>query len=131
MADNNKHLTKEIEAVSNDLTIVSSPSNVRIELAGLPLSPTAKALIFWDKERKSTYINTSEMPPLAEGKQYQLWAIVDGKPVDLGVMPLEKQSTALLHVKDVAAPQAFAITIEPKGGSVNPTMDQMIVVGKL
>jgi anti-sigma-K factor RskA len=131
MADNNIHLTKQIEAVTGDLTTVSDPANVRVQLAGLPLSPTARALIFWDKERKSTYINTADLPPLAMEKQYQLWAIVDGKPVDLGVLPIDKQQTALVKVKDVSAPQAFAITIEPKGGSVNPTMDQMIVLGKL
>ncbi len=131
LADNNVHLTKQISAVTDDLTVVSSSSNVKVELAGLPLSPTAKALIFWDKERKATYINTAELPPLAQEKQYQLWAIVDGKPVDLGVLPTEGKQTALIRVKDVSAPQAFAITIEPKGGSVNPTMDQMIVLGKL
>lgn len=131
LADNNLHLTKQISAVTDDLTVVSSPNNVKVELAGLPLSPTAKALIFWDKERKATYINTSELPPLAQEKQYQLWAIVDGKPVDLGTLPTGNEHTALVKVKDVSAPQAFAITIEPKGGSVNPTMDQMIVLGKL
>jgi len=131
LADNNVHLTKQISAVSDDLTAVASSSNVRVELAGLPLSPTARALIFWDKERKATYINTKDLPPLAMDKQYQLWAIVDGKPVDLGVLPTDKQQTALVKVKDVSEPQAFAITIEPKGGSVNPTMDQMIVLGKL
>ncbi|CAK9253497.1 unnamed protein product [Sphagnum jensenii] len=131
LADNNTHLTKQVTTISDDLTAVSSASNVRVELEGLPLSPAARALIFWDKERKATYINTSELPPLAQEKQYQLWAIVDGKPVDLGVLPTDKQQTALLKVKDVSAPQAFAITIEPKGGSVNPTMDQMIVLGKL
>ena len=131
LADNNNHLTKQISTISDDLTVVSSASNVKVELAGLPLSPAAKALIFWDKERKATYINTASLPPLAQEKQYQLWAIVDGKPVDLGILPTDKQQTALIKVKDVSEPQAFAITIEPKGGSVNPTMDQMIVLGKL
>jgi len=131
LADNNTHLTKQISTISDDLTAVSSPTNVRVLLAGLPLSPAAKALIFWDKERKATYINTADLPPLAQEKQYQLWAIVDGKPVDLGVLPNERSQTALIKVKDVSEPQAFAITIEPKGGSVNPTMDQMVVLGKL
>lgn len=131
LADNNTHLTKQISTISDDLTAMASPTNVRVELAGLPLSPAARALIFWDKERKATYINTSQLPPLAEEKQYQLWAIVDGKPVDLGVLPNDKHQVALLKVKNVSAPQAFAITIEPKGGSVNPTMDQMIVLGKI
>ncbi len=131
LADNNAHLTKEVTNISDDLTAVASPSNVKIELAGLPLSPTSRALIFWDRERKATYINTKDLPPLTMGKQYQLWAIVDGKPVDLGVLPTDKQQTARIKVKDVSEPQAFAITIEPKGGSASPTMDQMIVLGKL
>ena len=25
---------------------------------------------------------------------------------------------------------AFAVTLEPRGGSINPTMDQMVVIGK-
>lgn len=131
MADNNAHLTRQINTVTEDLTILSNPSNVKVELAGLPLSPAAKALIYWDKQRKSTYINTAGLPPLAEGKQYQLWAIVDGKPVDLGVLPLGPQETILAHMSDVTEPQAFAITIEPKGGSAGPTLDQMIVLGKM
>ena len=131
LADNNVHLTKQINNITDDLTIISSPSNVKIELAGLALSPASRALIYWDKERKQTYINMSGLPPLAESKQYQLWAIVDGKPVDLGMLPNEKQEALLLRMKDVSEPQAFAITIEPKGGSASPTLDQMIVLGKL
>jgi anti-sigma-K factor RskA len=131
LADNNTHLTKQLNTLGNDISVMSNPSNVKIELAGLPISPAAKALIYWDKERKATYINTSALPPLAEAKQYQLWAIVDGKPVDLGMLPLDKQEASLIRMKDVGEPQAFAITIEPKGGSANPTMDQMIVLGKL
>lgn len=131
LADNNTHLTKQLNTLGNDVSVMSNPSNVKIELAGLPISPAAKALIYWDKERKATYINTSALPPLAEAKQYQLWAIVDGKPVDLGMLPLDKQEATLIRMKDVGEPQAFAITIEPKGGSPGPTMDQMIVLGKL
>ena len=131
LADNNTHLTKQINTLGNDVSVMSSPDNVKVQLAGLPLSPTAQALIFWDKQRKATYINTAQLPPLAEGRQYQLWAIEDGKPVDLGMLPLDKQEAALIRMKDVTAPQAFAITIEPKGGSTGPTMDQMIVLGKV
>ena len=131
LAESNVHLTKQVTTISNDLTVIASPANVKIELAGLPLSPASKALIYWDKVRKQTYINVSDLPPLAEAKQYQLWAIVDGKPVDLGMLPNDKQQAMVLRMKDVSKPQAFAITIEPKGGSVNPTMDQMVVLGKV
>ena len=131
LADNNIHLTKQVNNITNDLTVIANPSNVKIELNGLPLSPTSKALIYWDKERKQTYIDRTSLPALAEAKQYQLWAIVDGKPVDLGMLPTDRQEALLLRMKDISAPQAFAITIEPKGGSINPTMDQMVVLGKV
>ena len=131
LADNNTHLAKQIETVSNDLTIISNPDNVKVELAGQKISPAARALIYWDKERKATYINTANLPPLAQEKQYQLWALVDGKMIDMGLLPLDKHETALIRMKDVAEPKAFAISIEKKGGSVNPTLDNVIVLGKM
>jgi anti-sigma-K factor RskA len=37
-----------------------------------------------------------------------------------------------LHpMKDIEDAQAFAITLEPKGGSVNPTMSEMYVMGSI
>jgi anti-sigma-K factor RskA len=57
---------------------------------------------------------------------------MNGKPVDLGVIGADVwQEKLLVKMKGVNEAQAFAITLEPKGGSVNPTMDQMYVVGKL
>jgi anti-sigma-K factor RskA len=35
------------------------------------------------------------------------------------------------EMKSVALAQAFAVTLEPRGGSVNPTMDQMVVIKML
>jgi len=35
------------------------------------------------------------------------------------------------RMKSVKGAQAFAVTLEPKGGSVNPTMDQMMAIGNI
>jgi hypothetical protein len=61
-------------------------------------------------------------------KQYQLWAIVSGKPVSLGVLD---SSNTMQEGLPVSNPQAFAITLEPSGGSINPTMDQMYAMAGL
>ncbi len=34
-------------------------------------------------------------------------------------------------MKDIGAAQTFAVTLEPKGGSVSPTLSQMIVAGNI
>ena len=34
------------------------------------------------------------------------------------------------EMKSIASCDAFAVTLEPRGGSPGPTMDQMVVIGK-
>ncbi|MES2765785.1 MAG: anti-sigma factor, partial [Bacteroidota bacterium] len=70
-----------------------------------------------------------KLPPPPPGQQYQLWAIKGGKPVNEGVF--EVDSAAIHKMPTVAEPEAFAVTIEPMGGSENPTMENMMWFGKL
>jgi anti-sigma-K factor RskA len=72
-----------------------------------------------------------KMPVNDKAHQYQLWALVGGKPVDLGVFDSGADTlTNIKEMKSLASADAFAVTLEPRGGSVNPTMDQMMVIGK-
>jgi anti-sigma-K factor RskA len=61
--------------------------------------------------------------------QYQLWAIVDGKPVSAGIYSEDKDSQIVLS--KIENPQAFAITLEKQGGSIVPTMENMFVIGNI
>ena len=74
-----------------------------------------------------------KLPANDKDHQYQLWALVGGKPVDLGVFDKTATDSTIdmKEMKSLALAQAFAVTLEPRGGSVNPTMDQMMVVGTL
>jgi len=50
--------------------------------------------------------------------------------VDAGMLTAATTTGAgLQQMKDIASAQAFAMTIEPVGGSVNPTMSTMTVIG--
>jgi hypothetical protein len=60
------------------------------------------------------YLSSVKLPVAPEGKQYQLWAIVDGKPVDAGL--LDNPET-FEKMKSLGNAQAFAISLEAKGGS--------------
>ncbi len=88
-----------------------------------------ESAVYWDKNSSEVIIATNNLPTLSETEQYQLWAIVDGKPVDAGIFDA---STRLAKMKGISGEAvAFAVTIEPKGGSVNPTMEKMVMIGNV
>lgn len=89
---------------------------------------TASASIYWDTISKDVYLMINNMPQPASNKQYQLWAIMpdeDQPPVDLGTIEM-KQERVLYRMKNVQEAKAFAITLEPRGGSKSPTTTPMI-----
>jgi anti-sigma-K factor RskA len=86
--------------------------------------------VYWDTTSRDVYLMVNNLPQPASNEQYQLWALLDNQPIDLGVFEV-KQEKFLIRMKNVQNAQAFAITLEPKGGSANPSLNKMYVVGKL
>ncbi len=115
------------EMVSN-FKVVQNKNTDYVKLAGLPASPNAVAKIYWIKNTEEVYVDPSNLPQAPEGKQYQLWAIVDGKPVDGGM--IDKSKTSIQKMKSFGKAEAFAITLEPVGGNLTPK-GEMYVMGKL
>ena len=97
-------------------------------LNATPASPGSLAAVYWDTASQNVYLLVSNLPQPPTDKQYQLWAIIDKNPVDLGVFEL-RQEKLLVKMKNVSRAQAFAITLEPKGGNPRPTMEAMHVYG--
>ncbi len=108
-----------------------SPMMMKLSLTGQAISPQSQAMVHWDKASKKVMVDPMNLPATDDLHDYQLWAIVDGKPVDLGIFSPGNNDMNMFEMKSVEAPQAFAITLERKGGSVNPTMEQMYVMGKI
>ena len=66
------------------------------------------------------YLVSSQMSALAAGQTYQLWGIINGKPISIGLMGASP-STVYFSVEGSRRPTELAVTIEPAGGSVVPT----------
>jgi hypothetical protein len=119
-----------IKDLTSELEIVKDPSTFKIALKGTDLRPNALASVYFNPDKEQIYIESNQLDELAESYDYQLWAIVDGKPVDMGVFnPKLGDLSQLQKVDYIKNPQAFAITIEPVGGSIGPTLEKMVVLG--
>lgn len=120
----------ELADIQEDADMMQGPGIKVAALKGTPNAPQAMTTVFWDSTNKNVYLLVNNLPQAPTDKQYQLWALLDGKPINLGLLEV-KENRLLVKMKNVQAAQAFAITLEPKGGSAAPTMTAMYVKGNL
>jgi len=127
-------IDEELRDTRNALHFYQNQASYKlVTLKGSDKAPDASMLIAFNPEQEEVMIDLSsiKMPSNDEDHQYQLWAMVDGKPVDLGVFDSELDSTGMKKMKSVKNVQAFAVTLEIRGGSTNPNMDQMMAIGSI
>lgn len=128
----NRRFANQTSLMDNELRIFRDSSFKTLELKGTAKSPSSALMLAWNPANKRVMIdmNHADMPVNDKNHQYQLWALVAGKPVDLGVFDADTASKGMKEMKPVALADAFAVTLEQRGGSPVPTMDQMVVIGK-
>ena len=120
-----------LATLQNKWRLVQNPAIKTIPLKGVENKPDLHALVFWDQLSKAVYLNLEQMPVAPKGKQYQLWAMVDGKPVSAGVFPLDAKADGTSKMLDIPKAQAFAITLEDEGGKDVPTLSELYVMGSI
>jgi anti-sigma-K factor RskA len=89
--------------------------------------------IFWDRQRNRALAHGFKIKQVPEGRAYQLWFIKDGKPVPS--VTFKPEPDGHVKVEKIAVPagegiSAAAITVEPEGGSPQPT-SPIVLVGAL
>jgi anti-sigma-K factor RskA len=132
MAYDNKALQTKLQDFQSAMSHIKDPGMAVIKMPAVPASPNpaSMATIYWDTKSKDVYLMVNNLPKPISDKQYQLWAIVDGKPVDAGVLDMQ-EGMSFVKMKNIPKAQAFAITLEKHGGSDIPTMTAMYVLGKV
>jgi anti-sigma-K factor RskA len=66
------------------------------------------------------YLVQADLPALPSKETYQLWGVVNGQPISLGLLGRSPHSGAFT-LAGSPAPTKLGITVEPAGGSVVPT----------
>jgi hypothetical protein len=119
------HLT--VAEKEEAIRLMETRQTQTVALAGLDPAPDAAAKVFWNAEENTGLLVAFDLPALPTGKVYQLWAIQNAAPIDAGIFSLDQQGKGALKVKSLPDPQQpvtlFAITVEPAGGSPQPTGD--------
>ncbi|MCO6489169.1 MAG: anti-sigma factor [Phaeodactylibacter sp.] len=117
------------QQLERSLDFVRQPATRAVVMQSTGLSAGAVATVFYNPERRQSLLSVGQLPPNDAGKQYQLWAIVGNRQVSMGVFDYQAEGELLREVEFVPDANAFAVTLEDRGGSAVPTLDQMYVLG--
>ncbi|GAA4442100.1 hypothetical protein GCM10023091_28310 [Ravibacter arvi] len=121
-------LNRKVGALEESLRLVNNPGVRAVTLKGVKGKEQALAVVYWDTQSKDVYLMPTRLENKEAGKQFQLWAIVDGKPVDAGVFGT---CDGFCKMKNIPRAQAFAVTLEKQGGSLTPDLNALFVMGEI
>lgn len=111
------HGTEQQMTATEQVLQASDAEEVALDLDG------ATAKLVRSPELGKAVLVTQDMPSAPEGKVYQLWLQDDaGAMVPAGLMP-DAANQELLLDGDAASATGAGITVEPDGGSEQPTSE--------
>lgn len=127
-------LKSELQRKEEMLAILEAREVDLVAMAGLEVNPDGYGKVIWDSEKQQALLQVSNLPTVPDDKDYQLWLMVNNKPVSAGVFAVNSEGDKFFKIEqmakaDEASTNAFAITMEPKGGVPQPTGD-MYLMGK-
>lgn len=112
------------------LSTLKSPGSRIIPVVAGPKTAMPVAEVYWDRSA-SRWVITANLTPPPSGKVYQLWFVTASEKISAGLLETDRNGhgfTVIDVPRGLGDLKAVAITIEPSGGSPQPTT-QPVAVG--
>lgn len=115
----------------SDVAALASRATSVTPLQATGSAPGGGVVVYYAGDHKALII-TEGLPALDPGQHvYQLWAMSDGKPTSLGLVPPPVAGSSIVVVPfDAETQQQVAVSVEPPGGSTAPT-SAPVLIGKV
>ena len=118
-------LKREQEKLRDEVAtaqLLRDPATRVVTLNGLPAAPGASGRVVWHDDAGGRLYVTG-LPSAPPEKTYELWIITDAAPRPAGTFNVDASGAAARPVSPAGAGpvKAFAVTLEPAGGTAAPT----------
>ncbi len=125
-------LRAQVSGQRQALALLQSPTSIAVPLA--PQSGAAeRASAILDLDHHAALVMASALR-LQAGRDYELWVIRGGAKLPAGLLRASADGFAMVHIDEQllrgGAPDALAVTLEPNGGSPQPT-GAILLLGKV
>jgi anti-sigma-K factor RskA len=125
LSSRNRDQGIELARLAAEVRLLQSPDAVHVSLNPMkaPRQPSGTA-IFSPTQKRMLFM-ASNLPPVPEGKAYELWIIpMQGAPMPAGIFKPDEHGNAMMmdhEMPEGVQAKAFAITLENEAGSDKPT----------
>lgn len=107
------------------LRAIQNPDNQMYAFSATENFNNTKLSLFSNSASSKNYLKINQLPPITADQAYQLWSLKEGvDPIPLTVFRSEDGFIIPVDFEEGTA--TYAITIEPRGGSVSPTLTNLI-----
>ena len=115
----------KLAVAETKLNFINDPGTERYYLEGNKKASEFKTIAYWNNSLEKSMLQVLDLPALPENKCFQMWADVDGKMLNLGIIANSKDGLPI-DWKFLAKAESLNVTIEPEGGSEHPTVANLV-----
>jgi anti-sigma-K factor RskA len=117
-------LSKELAVWKRQVGDIVSPRTRVIAMVG-DETPQANAKVFWDTNAQQWAVHIFDLPAPPSDKDYQLWYVTQNAKISAAIFRTDEQGRTVLKLTlppdALVGLAATAVTLEPRGGSPQPT----------
>ena len=118
-------MKEQLEDVRNQFIVLNNPQTKKYNVKGNQKAKDLKAVAYINPVKKLSYINVSKLPQIPESQCFQMWAEVNGKMINLGIIEEAGDQQKLLALPYADNAMGY-ITIEQKGGNQAPSVENIV-----
>ena len=120
-----ENMKEQLEDVRNQFIVLNNPQTKKYNVKGNQKAKELKAVAYINPVKKLSYINVSKLPNIPESQCFQMWAEVNGKMINLGIIEEAGDQQKLLALPYAENAVGY-ITIEQKGGNHAPNVENIV-----
>jgi len=108
--------------------VTGAPDSAQVTLLQQPGGPPGQGHVTYNA-RMGIGIYSGQIAPAPPGKSYQLWLMpTSGAPVSAGLVESNQESGAMvMRLAPGLVAKGFTVTLEPQGGTLQPTGPKVLV----
>lgn len=124
-----ENTNNKLESVMKQFMRLNNPETEKYIIRGNNRAKDLKTVAYINPKEKTSMIEVVSLPQLPDQQCYQMWAQMNDKMVNLGILdPRERDLKQIPYTEDALG---INITIEPKGGNETATLENSVANIKL